>query len=193
MTKKYDRKFGEIPEWATKGDITLENYDLRVEAHGMKVGWKDNWPLLSRIENIPGTANAGAWDLYFRDVLGGFPKTYQLYRDGIINALNLPEKHPGDFDRRFYNLKGVPEIGEATEVAVETWAEENLDKAEPLEYRQEVVKRIKNEMRGHGFKFKGDKEVAVETAESVRVRLGLSQEEWDAIPNAPNTWKQAGG
>lgn len=105
MTKKHERKFGEIPDWAKKGDITLENYDLRVEQYGVAARWEDNWPFLSRIDHYPSTADEGEWDLYFRDVLGGFPKTYQLYRDGVINALNLPEKHPGNFDPRFYRLK----------------------------------------------------------------------------------------
>ena len=70
--------------------------------------------------------------------------------------------------------------------------QETLDKSESPEYRKKVVERIKNEMREHGFKFAGDEVKHRETPETVRKRLNISQEQWDAIPNAPNTWKQAG-
>jgi hypothetical protein len=145
-TKKYERKFGEIPEWAKKGDITLENYDLRMEEYGVRAGWKDNWPMLSRIENIPSTADAGEWDLYFRDILGGFPPTYKLYRDGVIKALNLPERHPGAFDPRFYKLKDASLEPSEPPIDV-TWQEVLLlDNAEPLEHRQKVTARIRKEL-----------------------------------------------
>jgi hypothetical protein len=241
MTKKiHERKFGEIPEWATKGDVTLENYDLRVEAHGIKMGWKDNWPFLSHIEAIPSTANAGAWDLYFRDVLGGFPKTYQNYRDGVTNAINLPEKHPGDFDARFYRLKDAALADQEPEPPARPNPWKDILSGERPEDRVKVAQRILRQVQeafathryepynvfvptfapqykamvaaggrpGVSLEDSARQGVWVplrwltelskrtpkkETPESVRAKLGISQEQWDAIPNAPSdTWKQAG-
>jgi hypothetical protein len=80
------------------GPITVKNYDQRMEAYGLKMGWEDNWPFLSRDPMIEGTADQGAWDLYFRDHLGGFPPTYRLFRDGVIRYLNMPEERPELFD-----------------------------------------------------------------------------------------------
>ena len=41
--------------------------------------------------------------------------------------------------------------------------QEQLDKTEPLEHRMKVAERIKNELRGHGFQFKGDTKLAQST------------------------------
>jgi hypothetical protein len=56
------------------------------------------------------------------------------------------------------------------------------NKAEPLEYRQKVAERMRDELREHGFKFKGDKRRRMETPESVRARLNITAEQWDALP-----------
>lgn len=99
------RKFGDIPEWAKNGPVTLKNYDLRVELHGKIKAWGDKWPMLSNDENYPETADRGAWDLYFRDHLGGFPPTYRLFRDGRIRYLNLPERTPELFDTSYLPVR----------------------------------------------------------------------------------------
>jgi len=96
------RDFGDIPIWAKEGKITLKNYDLRAELHGAKIKeWKKNWPFLSHKAERQATADEHAWDLYFRDHLGGFPPSYRLFRDGVIEFLNMPETRPELFDRTY--------------------------------------------------------------------------------------------
>ena len=93
------RKFGEIPEWAKTGRVTLTNYDLRAEAYGVKVKqWGDNWPFLSHDPDIRATANEDAWSNYFWDHLGGYPPSFQLFRNGTIRFFNCPEERPEVFD-----------------------------------------------------------------------------------------------
>ena len=70
--------------------------------------------------------------------------------------------------------------------------QEAIDKSETPEHRKKVVNRIKNEMREHGFKFAGDEMKHRETPETVRKRLNISQEQWDALPDAPDTWRRVG-
>jgi hypothetical protein len=53
------------------------------------------------------------------------------------------------------------------------------------QYRKQVVERIKNEMRAHGFKFAEDKTPHKETAATVMAKYNLTQEQWDSLPNAP--------
>lgn len=100
------RDFGDIPGWAMKGKINLENYDLRVEWYGAKIKeWGKKWPFLSRNPRVKLTANEHAWDLYFRDHLGGFPAAYRLFRDGVIEYLNVPEATPELFDKDYHPSK----------------------------------------------------------------------------------------
>ena len=61
----------------------------------------------------------------------------------MINAINLPEKHPGDFDRRFYQLKDAKEADEAP---IEVLGENTLPEVETLEYRRKVSQRIRQEL-----------------------------------------------
>jgi hypothetical protein len=96
-----DRKFGNIPEWAKKGPINLNNYDLRAEMHGIMKEWGEHWPFLSHDDQCPPTADEGEWDRYFRDHLGGFPPTFRMYRDGAVRYLNMPEADPQDFDTSY--------------------------------------------------------------------------------------------
>ena len=87
-----------IPDWVKKSPITLKTYDLRVLWYGEIKQWGDHWPFLSRDPDVAGSAVESAWDAYFRDHLGGFPPTYRLYRDGVIQHLNAPETLPELFD-----------------------------------------------------------------------------------------------
>ena len=93
------RKFGEIPAWAQTGPITLTNYDLRAEAYGVKVKqWGESWPFLSHEPSEPPTANEDAWSRYFWEHLGGYPKSFQLFRGGQIRYFNVPDERPELFD-----------------------------------------------------------------------------------------------
>ena len=96
---KHPRKFGEIPDWAKKGPVTLRNYDLRCEWYGAKIKqWGDNWPFLSKDPDFSSTADEAAWERYFLKWLHGFPPSYQLYRRGVIKYYNLPEARPELFE-----------------------------------------------------------------------------------------------
>ena len=86
--------------------ITLANYEVMAECHGGPFGkaWatQGGWPYLSRNPDHLGTChNEYDWELYFRDHLGGFPPSYQLFRDGVIPYFNLPEQLPQDFDASY--------------------------------------------------------------------------------------------
>ena len=99
---KSKRPFGEIPDWAKKGPVTLRNFDLRVEWYGAKIKqWGDNWPFLSNIREYPTTADQAAWERYFLEVLGAYPPSYRLFKRGVIRAYNLPEATPELFDPSF--------------------------------------------------------------------------------------------
>ena len=102
-----DRKFGDIPDWAKRGPISVSNFDFRSELHGFIKKWGDKWPYLSNNETVSSTADHGAWDQYFRDHLGGFPKTYVMFRDGAIRYMNLPEARPEVFDPSYPGAKVV--------------------------------------------------------------------------------------
>src|SRR5262245_15143506 len=98
-----------IPEWAKKGAVSVKSYDLRVLWYGIEVKqWGDHWPFLSRDPELPGSADEGAWDAYFRDHLGGFSPSYRLYRDGVVGHLNVPEVRPELFDPTY---KSRPALG----------------------------------------------------------------------------------
>ena len=106
------RDFGDIPTWAKEGKVNLKNYDLRAELHGAKIReWKQEWPFLSHKAERRATANEHAWDLYFRDHLKGFPPTYQLFRDGIIEYFNVPEATPELFDKSYQPRRPNPTHG----------------------------------------------------------------------------------
>lgn len=107
-TKQSNRKFGEIPDWAKTGPITLMNYDLRMEWYGAKVKmWGNEWPFLSHDPDVKSTANEDAWMSYFWDHLGGFPPSAKTFRDGVIRYLNVPESKPDFFDPS-YAPKAAP-------------------------------------------------------------------------------------
>lgn len=93
-----NRKFGSTPEWAKKGPISVANYDMRAELHGVLKQWTDRWPYLTSAEDGKDTADRNEWDLYFRDHLKGFPMSYRLFRDGVIEHWNAPDVSPVEFD-----------------------------------------------------------------------------------------------
>lgn len=93
------RKFGHIPDWAKTGPVDLKNYDLRAEWYGATIKqWGDGWPFLSHDPAIAATADEYAWDRYFYEHLGGYPKSYRLFRNKFIRYFNVPEARPELFD-----------------------------------------------------------------------------------------------
>jgi len=99
---KSKRPFGEIPDWAKKGPVTLRNYDLRSEWYGAKIKeWRDGWPFLSTDPEYPATADQTAWEAYFLKQLGAFPPSYQLFKRGVMRAYNLPDVKPELFDTSY--------------------------------------------------------------------------------------------
>ena len=71
----------------------------------------------------------------------------KIYRNGVTKAINLPEKHPGDFDRRFYQLKdaALADQEPVPEDRPNPW--EDILSSEPLEHRQKVAQRILREVQ----------------------------------------------
>jgi hypothetical protein len=64
---------------------------------------------------------------------------------------------------------------------------------ETPEHRKAVVERGKAEMRAKSFKFADDRRAPEDTPERVRAKYGLTAEQWDALPDRPDTWRQVGG
>lgn len=62
---------------------------------------------------------------------------------------------------------------------------ERNERREPLEHRNRVAERIKAELRKHGFKFENDPYSHGETSASVKAKLGISDQDWDALPDSP--------
>ena len=99
MTKK--RKFGEIPEHIKRAAVTLSNYDLKAEYHGAKIAmYSDDkpWPYLTNQNGMYESAEREAWEDYFWKRLGGFPYSYKLFREGVMQHYNLPAVTPEEFD-----------------------------------------------------------------------------------------------
>ena len=64
---------------------------------------------------------------------------------------------------------------------------------ESAEHRAAVVARIRRDMATAGMPFEADrKRHHGETEDTVKTKLGLNDEKWAAIPNAPTNWKQVG-
>lgn len=79
--------------------ITIQNYDQMVLLYGKLKQWHDNWPFLSHDEDrYASTASETVWDHYFNDHLGGYPKSYKLFKTGVIDFYNVPEAQPELFD-----------------------------------------------------------------------------------------------
>lgn len=71
--------------------------------------------------------------------------------------------------------------------------EERLTAEESPEHRADVVQRIRDQMAAAGMPIMGDaKRHHGETIETVCKRYGLSQADWDAIPDAPpaDNWER---
>ena len=63
---------------------------------------------------------------------------------------------------------------------------EREGKRESAEKRAEVVERVKNQLRAKGFKFPGDEQrFPRETPATVQAKLGLTPEQFAALPDAP--------
>ena len=71
--------------------------------HGTEVKhWENNWPFLSHDEgDYPATASETAWEWYFLMHLGGYPKSYRLFKNGTIKYYNVPEAQPELFDMSY--------------------------------------------------------------------------------------------
>jgi len=79
--------------------ITIQNYDQMVLLYGKLKQWHDSWPFLSHDEDrYASTASERVWDRYFLDHLGGYPASYKLFKDGVIDFYNVPEVSPELFD-----------------------------------------------------------------------------------------------
>jgi hypothetical protein len=103
MEKWQEKKLDDIPAEVKTAPVTLWNYDQKAGWYGYALmKWADKWPFLSRDPERPGTADEGEWDLYFRDHLSGFPKTYALFRNGRIRYLNMPDHKPEAFDASYH-------------------------------------------------------------------------------------------
>ncbi len=60
----------------------------------------------------------------------------------------------------------------------------------PAERPKQTIEELRAEMRGRGFNM-GGPTGHTETPETVRAKLGLTQEEWDALPDAdPGSWRR---
>ncbi len=60
----------------------------------------------------------------------------------------------------------------------------------PAERPKQTIEELRAEMRARGLNMGGPKG-HTETPETVRAKLGLSQEEWDALPDAdPGSWRR---
>ncbi len=59
------------------------------------------------------------------------------------------------------------------------------DRHEPSEIRREVAERILAECRAYGMRFADDPKPHTETIEVVKKKYGISDADWDAMPDLP--------
>lgn len=225
MPLRKTRPFGQIPEWAKLGMVTLRNYDLRAEA--MMARMDEPIPyirlphLIAEDEDI--TGELWPWLEYWIRHLGGLPRQPRMLIEGFIEALNVPTAHPEQFDPRFQciaiwqrpnldtyraRLPRSPDerlAGCFANLFVPTFAPQYAQcveraKTAPISewyfgYSHEDPTRegiwvslawIRPDMAALSAfpKPSGDR-TGGETPQTVIQRLGITQTQWDAIPDAP--------
>jgi hypothetical protein len=94
---KKDRKFGEVPEWAQHGPITLQNYSFRAELHCKLMGRTEH-PTI-----VLGTTECERWRSYFQYHLGGYPQAMWMLIERQIKEMTVPESDPQVFDPNWYD------------------------------------------------------------------------------------------
>jgi len=94
------RVFGEIPDWAKTGQITLRNYSYRAEAH-CKAKTAERQGAHPTIKL--GTDEFRLWRQYFEEHLGGLPMAMQrmLENPDDQRQMTVPEPLPQWFDPSF--------------------------------------------------------------------------------------------
>ncbi len=101
---KAERKFGSIPDWATKGDIDGKNYSYRAEFHcyNLSETRKGEHPTVRR-----GMIEFMEWWEYFV-WLGQIPAAFQVLIDEPHSQreFTVPEAAPQWFDTRFTPTAG---------------------------------------------------------------------------------------
>jgi hypothetical protein len=98
MPKSSTRKFGEVPEWAKTGAISLANYPYRAEAH-CALKSRDRGGMHPTITRT--SPDFVTWVEYFRLHLGGDPLSLQMLMDASMVEMTVPELVPQWFDPSF--------------------------------------------------------------------------------------------
>lgn len=90
--------------------------------------------------------------------------------------------------RRDHAFTYAMEYERRSQQQLQDWREiERENEREPLEHRRQVAARILGEY--HGSKPDGQK--PIETPAAVMAKYGLTQEQWDALPDAqPDKWRK---
>jgi hypothetical protein len=185
------REYGEIPNWAKRGPITLANYSLRAELY-CKLRGRTEHPTIER-----GTTACERWQSYFQYHLGGYPQAMWMLIEGRIKEMTVPEDDPEAFDQDWPGLaptatlvdpplsrpRALPPIppGQDYFSMVKKYGIPVERPKQAWHSLDELVAALKNGT----FKDGPSRAAHSETAETVRAKFNLSQEQWDAIPDAP--------
>lgn len=181
MATPTEREFGKIPDWAKYGPISLRNYSFRAEAHcaARAVDRGHVYPTIKRP-----SAEFSLWRQYFETHLGGYPPSFErlLMAEPGQLEMTVPEGEPQWFDPSF-----EPDHSWVERPYVQVGSRPLHRK--PIPPGQDYFSMV----RKHGIPV--DREIPQklerlvqtpdsETAESVREKLGITPEQWDAIPDA---------
>lgn len=172
------REFGEIPHSAKTGPITLRNYSYRAEAH-CKAKGRGPYPTIK-----VGTDDFRLWRQYFERHLGGLPMAMQrmLENPDDERQMTVPEEFPQWFDTGF---EPDPRWRE-TEFFVTAPPGRKWPPIPPGQSFREMVAK-------HGVPVDHETPQKLErlintpdseTPETVREKLGITPEAWDAMPDA---------
>jgi hypothetical protein len=186
-----ERQLGEVPEWSKTGPIDQANYGYRAELHCLEKSAqrKGAHPTI-KID----TDDFPVWRQYFEAHLGFVPVVMQamlLNPTDKTREMTVPEQLPQWFDPSFQ--------------ADPRWRQDPYEPKIAPRYRRSAPpgEDFESMTRKYGrplgpFETAGDKynpwgpptvkkdeRAVIETPESVMARYGLSQEQWDAIPDAP--------
>lgn len=159
------RKLGEMPLWARVGPIDLRNYNYRAEKHcadrsNDRGGKHPTITLMS--PELP------FWRKYFEHWLGGHPWAFQRLLDAQIAEMTVPEQEPQWFDPSFDPQREYPQPRPA-----------------PIyQGEYERVRKGFNDLLAHLRAGTVGKE-ATFTPDAVKRKYGISDEEWNRLPDQP--------
>lgn len=176
-----EREFGKIPEWAMRGQVSLLNYSYRAEAHCALLANARGHihPTIKRP-----SPEFSLWRQYFEEHLGGYNSAIErlLSAEPLQAEMTVPEGEPQWFDpsfepnarwieRPYVQLGSRPLLRPPIPIGEDYYA---MVAKYGIPVEREKLKKLDRLINTPDS----------ETPETVREKLGITPEAWDAMPDA---------